>query len=203
MTVITNKYYLQGRYIIILMDNIENAFEKVNRAYFVPIEFSSDANLDIPLPIGYGQTVSQPSTVRLMFEWLGAGPGDKVLDVGSGSGWTTALLSNIVGEKGSVFAVERIPELLMLGKLNNKRAGNRKARFFPATKQYGLEKYAPYDRILVSAAAQRMPQGLKKQLKVGGKMVIPIKNDILEITRTKENSYLTATHPGFSFVPLI
>src|SRR3990167_1867675 len=101
------------------MDPIEEAFEKVNRKNFVPEELIDSVGLDAPLPIGFGQTISQPTTVKMMLEWLEPQPGDKILDVGSGSGWTSALLAHLVGSKGKVFAVERIPELVDFGRQNS------------------------------------------------------------------------------------
>ena len=100
------------------IDLVKKAFKEINRADFVLPEHLNVVGVDAPLLIGYGQTISQPTTVKMMLEWLDAKPGNKVLDVGSGSGWTTALLSNIVGKKGKVYAVERIPELKEFGEKN-------------------------------------------------------------------------------------
>ena len=161
------------------------------------------ADVDNAMPIGHGQTISQPYTVRLMLKWLDPQPGEKILDVGSGSGWTTALLSYLVGSKGKIYAVERIPELLKFGRENNKRFDTKNAQFFPAGKKFGLPEHAPFDRILVSASPDELPQELVEQLKVGGKMVIPVQNDILEITKKSKNDIEIKKHPGFVFVPLI
>ena len=191
------------RPIIMTMDMIEQVFSKIRRKDFVPEALQSQVEIDVPLPIGFGQTISQPTTVQLMLSWLAAQPRQIVLDIGSGSGWTTALLSQIVGPKGSVFAVEIIPELVESGRDNCDRAGIQNAKFFQAGKEYGLSKYSPYDRILVSASAQELPKELINQLKVGGKLVIPVQNDILEIIKTSEYVYETKTHPGFVFVPLV
>ncbi len=190
-------------HIIISMDAVEQAFNKVQRKNFVPKALQNQAEIDAPLPIGFGQTISQPTTVRLMLGWLDAKPGEKILDVGSGSGWTTALLSQIVGSKGSVFAVEKVPLLVEFGKDNCERTGVQNAKFFLAGKEYGLSKHASYDRILVSASAQKLPTELLTQLKVGGKLVIPVQNDILEITKTSKSTHETKIHPGFMFVPLV
>lgn len=157
----------------------------------------------MPLTIGHGQTNSQPTTVKMMLEWLDVKPGKKVLDVGSGSGWTTALLAYLVGTRGKVYAVERVPELVKFGRENNKKAGVTNTEFFEAGKTYGLPQHAPYDRILVSASARELPPELPGQLKVGGKLVIPVREDILEITKTGKETYKTITHPGFVFVPLV
>ncbi|HLA48982.1 MAG TPA: protein-L-isoaspartate O-methyltransferase [Candidatus Saccharimonadales bacterium] len=185
------------------MDRIDQAFEVVDRANFVPKELRDAVDIDAPLPIGYGQTNSQPYTVRLMLEWLDPQPGEKILDVGSGSGWTTALLAHLVGAKGWVYAVERIPELVEFGQDNAERTGVKNASFFQAGDEFGLPQEAPYDRILVSASADQLPQELVDQLKVGGKMVIPVQHDILEITKKAEDSLDIKKHGGFAFVPLL
>lgn len=137
-----------------------------------------------------------------MLEWLEAQPGDTVLDVGSGSGWTTALLAHIVGPKGRVYAVEKIPELVAFGRDNCERSGIRNARFYEAGKQVGLPEHAPYDRILVSASADWLPSELLDQLKPEGKLVIPVGASILEITKQPDSPPEIREHPGFLFVPL-
>jgi len=185
------------------MDIIKKAFENIHREDFVPEYLRSQVSIDAPLPIGFSQTISQPYTVRLMLEWLNAQAGEKILDVGSGSGWTTALLSQIVGPKGKIFAVEKIPELVKFGRNNCKNIGVKNAKFFQAGQEYGLTSHSPYDRILVSASAKKLPKELLTQLKIGGKLVIPVQNDILEITKTSEHNFDTITHPGFIFVPLV
>lgn len=185
------------------MEKIEKAFHIINRSDFVPESTRDKAFIDIPLPIGYGQTISQPSTVKSMLYWLDLKVGEKVLDIGSGSGWTTALLSTIVGREGKVYAVELIPELLKFGKLNCKKVGIKNANFYLAGKNYGLPNFAPFDKILVSASANRLPIELIDQLKIGGKIVIPVLDDILEITKTSDKNFKTINHPGYIFVPLI
>ncbi len=136
-------------------------------------------------------------------EWLTARPGDKILDIGSGSGWTTALLSYIVGDKGKVYAVEVVPELVNLGEQNCQKLNLKNVYFHQASKNLGLPNEGPFDRILVSAAAKQLPKRLSKQLKPSGKLVIPVKNDILEITKDANDKLEIIAHPGFIFVPLI
>jgi len=185
------------------MDPVRRALNTVDRKNFVLPEYQDRVKVDAPLPIGFGQTISQPTTVRMMLEWLEVEPGNKILDVGSGSGWTTALLSYLTGSGGKVYAVERIPELVEFGRDNCERAGIANAQFFKAGKHFGLPKQAPFDRILVSASAEKLPEELLEQLKVGGKLVIPVRNDILEIEKTSGAEVDVSTHPGFVFVPLV
>ncbi len=185
------------------MNKLEQAFQTMKRSDFMREDLRNYSDTDRPFPIGFGQTISQPYTVAKMLEWLEVEPGNKILDVGSGSGWTTALLSYLTGPKGFVYAVEKIPELATFGRQNNQGAGVKNAKFFQAGDKYGLPKFAPYDRILVSAAAEQLPKDLVDQLKVGGKMVIPMKNDILEIEKEADDKLDIQTHPGFVFVPLV
>ncbi len=184
-------------------DRVEKAFRTVRRADFVVPELREEADIDTPLPIGFGQTISQPTTVKFMLSWLDAMPGDEVLDIGSGSGWTTALLAHIVGPQGIVYAVERIPQLVKFGRDNCRRLGIENVFFFQAGKEYGLREHGPYARILVSASARELPVELLNQLMITGKMVIPVQYDILEVTKTAEDEYRTRRHPGFEFVPLV
>ena len=185
------------------MDNVTRAFLKTPRQDFLPDSVRHQAAADIPLPIGFGVTNSQPSTVRMMLGWLGVKPGDKILDVGSGSGWTTGLLCALTGKNGEVYAVEVIPELMVIGEQNVKKLNIKNARFFKAGRQVGLPEYAPYERILVSAAAAEVPGQLLSQLKPGGKMVIPVRDEILEISKKSEADFEIKPHYGFAFVPLI
>ncbi len=191
------------RVIMRRVDSINQAFKSIHRVDFVPEGLKDQASIDIPLPIGFGQTISQPTTVRLMMEWLEAQPGEKVLDIGAGSGWTTALLSSMIGPKGKVFAVEKIPELVKFGTDNCKQAGIKNISFFTAGTHLGLSDFAPYDRILVSAAASKLPKEFLNQLKVGGRLVIPINNSIFVIDKNGYNSFESTEHHGFVFVPLV
>lgn len=187
-------------------DLIIDAFSNVHRMEFVPKDLEREAEANIPLPIGYGQTISQPLTVAIMLELLGPKAGENILDVGSGSGWTTALLAHIVGPQGKVIALERLPELYELGKKNIDKFGfikNGIAEIYNTDGNQGFPKHAPYDHILVSAMAKEIPTALKEQLKVGGSMVIPVHNDIWFLEKKGENDFYKEEYPGFSFVPLV
>jgi len=185
------------------MNKIDQAFKAIPRINFLRFDNRAQYEVDTPLSIGHGQTNSQPSTVRQMLLWLDPQVGDKVLDVGAGSGWTTALLAHLVGPTGTIYAVEKILELVKFGEENCKQMGIPDVRFFEAVDAYGLPDFAPYDRILVSAAATKLPTALLEQLKIGGRIVIPIKNSILVIDKINEDSYETREYPGFVFVPLV
>ena len=186
---------------------IIGAFKKIKRIDFLPEDIKNLAELNEALPIGCNQTISQPLTVAFMMELLEPKEGDKILDIGSGSGWTTALLAEIVKPKGKVFAIEIIPELKEFGEKNTAKYNFIKkgiAEFIYADGSKGYDKEAPYDRILCSAAAQdKVPKAWKEQLKVGGRIVTPIGSSIWLFVKKTEQEFIKLEYPGFAFVPLI
>ncbi len=183
---------------------IIQAFKKVKRQGFMPQDVKDLSELNQAMPIGSGQTISQPLTVAFMLEQLQPEKGDIILDVGSGSGWTTALLSCIVGEKGKVIAIEIIPELKEFGEKNAKEYVQKGiAKFILGDGSQGYKQGAPYDKILVSASAEKIPSALKEQLKIGGRMVIPIRESIFTIIKKSEKEFEQTEHKGFMFVPLV
>jgi len=183
--------------------HIIDAFRKVDRKYFVPESFEEHIYVDAPLPIGNNQTISQPSTVAFMLEKLEPGEGDKILDIGSGSGWTTALLCHIVGEKGSVTGLERMEELAERGDENlAKLHFGSHCRIQRAGEKLGLPG-EQFDRILVSASADEIPEELFLQLKVGGILVIPVRNSIFKFKKVSDTYVEREEFYGFVFVPLI
>lgn len=185
------------------MDRIEAAFAAVDRADFLPEPARGQADSDWPIAIGYGQTNSQPRTVADMLRLLDAAPGQHVLDVGAGSGWTTALLAHLVGPDGSVVGVELVPELAESGERNLRCTPLRWAAIRPATPGVlGVPDEAPYDRILVSAAARELPQALVDQLADGGRMVLPVRDAMTLVVRTNDGVVTTA-HGRYRFVPLL
>ncbi len=182
---------------------IISAFERVDRKYFIPESFEEYIYIDAPLPIGNDQTISQPSTVAFMLELLEPREGDKILDIGSGSGWTTALLCSIAGEKGSVQGMERVESLVEAGSRNLA-----KFDFGPhCTIQKAGERLGKpgetFDRILVSASSSEIPEELFEQLKPGGVLVIPVRNSIFRFRKLSDGRITKEEYPGFRFVPLI
>lgn len=191
---------------VLKSEEIINAFLKIDRIDFIRDENKFEAYADYPLPIGYGQTISQPWTVAFMLELLQPQEENKVLDVGFGSGWTTCLLAEIVGEKGKVYGIEIIPEIFDFGKKNIEKYNFIKKKIVEVKRgdgSKGWKKYAPFDRILVSASADEIPQNLIDQLNLNGILVIPDKTGINQIIK-KENGQIEKYHYyGFSFVPLV
>jgi protein-L-isoaspartate(D-aspartate) O-methyltransferase len=202
---------------------IIEAFRAIKREDFLPQVMKHLGELDEALSIGFGQTISQPLVVAFMLEQLQPQKGEKILDIGAGSGWTTALLAYIVsppptlsplpkgkgGDKkggGRVIAIELIPELVEFGKQNVAKYNFMKKRvveFVCADGSKGYSKESPIDKILCSASAENLPEEWKKQLKIGGKIVTPINNSIWVFEKIEQNRFKETEHPGFVFVPLI
>jgi protein-L-isoaspartate(D-aspartate) O-methyltransferase len=216
---------------------IIEAFKRIDRADFVPENLKDEAYIDAPLPIGEGQTISQPLTVAFMLELLEPDQGDMILDVGSGSGWTTALLAEIVSSSsvipsearnlngkqedssfrrggtqndkcaGRVFAIERVPELCEFGKKNVAKhnfiaSGRVEMVCGDGTKGWS-DKNIIFDKILAGASGEKLPEAWKKQLKIGGRIVVPLEHSIWLFIKKGENDFEEVEYPGFVFVPLI
>ena len=183
-------------------DAVRAAFAVVPRAGFLPRTERRRANFDGPISIGHGQTNSQPRTVATMLTLLDVRPGQRVLDVGSGSGWTTALLGHLVGPTGTVLGVELEPELAVWGAENLSRAGLPHASIRVAEPGVlGAPAEAPWDRILVSANADALPQTLVDQLTPDGVMVIPVRGRMSRVV-LEVGAARTTQHGPYLFVPL-
>jgi protein-L-isoaspartate(D-aspartate) O-methyltransferase len=198
--------------------NIIKAFLAIDRKNFVTIDKQDEAYLDIPLSIGFGQTISQPLTVAFMLELLSPQKGDVVLDIGSGSGWTSSLLAYLVSDggkdlKGKVIAVERIPELKEFGEKNTAKYNFVKkgiVKFFCADGSKAISDICSrlglkdgFDKILCSAAAKHIPRQWLEELKIGGKLVTPFDGEIQLWIKRNPNDFEKQSFKGFSFVPLV
>lgn len=188
---------------IVTDSKILKALSDVQREKFIPSYQKRFAYDDIPLYIGEGQTISQPSTVALMTQALEPKPGEKILEVGTGSGYQSAVLSKIVGKNGRIVTIEYLKELYLFAKKNLKDYTNVSVIHGDGTKGYPAE--APFDKIIVTAAAETIPKPLLAQLKNSGIMVIPVGDFIqkmLKIVKTGEK--ISKEELGeFRFAPLI
>jgi protein-L-isoaspartate(D-aspartate) O-methyltransferase len=188
------------------VSEVDAALAAIDRADFLPADRRSQAGWDEPVRIGRGQTNSQPRTVRDMLVLLDVGPGQTVLDVGAGSGWTTALLGHLVGPSGTVVGLELEPELATWGAQNvaaYEMAWTSLSAADPQT--LGAPDQGPFDRILVSAAASSLPRPLVEQLADDGAMVLPIGAEMTRVVRSGPapgDVQITRTHGTYSFVPL-
>lgn len=184
-------------------DPVAKVMAEVPRADFLPRSQRGRAAFDGPIRIGFGQTSSQPQTVANMLRLLDVQAGQLVLDVGSGSGWSTALLGELVGATGRVIGVERVPKLVD----RSRAALDARGRDWVEVRQaregvLGWPEEGPFDRILVSAEARELPEQLVEQLAEGGRMVIPVRKRMLLVTKDERGIEVTR-HGAYVFVPLV
>ena len=176
---------------------------KVKRHEFVPLSLINNAYDDNPLPIGYGQTISQPYIVALMTQSLDVNENDKVLEIGTGSGYQAAVLAELVKE---VYTIEIIEELANSAEKRLKNLGYKNVKVKNADGYFGWEEFAPYDAIIVTAAANHIPPSLLEQLKDNGKLIIPLGSTLtfqtLTLVTKKGNDLETKFITGVRFVPL-
>ena len=179
------------------------AFAAVPRELFVPSNLRQMAYDDRPLSIGYGQTISQPYIVAIMTAALELKGEEKVLEIGTGSGYQTALLAELAV---CIYSVERIPELAEAARTLLSGLGYQNIKIRVAGEELGWVEYAPYDAIIVTAAAPSLSDALVRQLKFGGRMVIPVgtrwEQELLKITR-RESGNQIENLGGCRFVPLV
>ncbi len=181
------------------------AMRGIPREEFVPAELANHAYDDNPLPIGEGQTISQPYMVAYMAEALEPAYTDRVLEIGTGSGYAAAVLGRIVAE---VHTVERIALLADIARERLAGLGYTNIQVHTGDGSLGWPGHAPYDAIVVTAGAPRVPQPLLDQLAVGGRLVIPVGRDprlqtLVRVRRAGEDDYRYESHFGVMFVPLI
>ena len=185
---------------------IIDAFKHIDRADFVLPESKEEAYINSPLSIGKGQTISQPLTVAFMIELLQPKAGDKIFEIGVGSGWQTAILAEIVGKSGKVFAVERIPELFRFGRKNIRKYNFIKSgvvKTIGGDATLGLKRHAPFDRIIAAASGKKIPVTWLEELKISGRLVAPVKESIWLYIKKSEKEFEKHEFPGFIFVPLV
>lgn len=180
-----------------------DAMASIPRHEFVEARYRGHAYADYPLPIGAGQTISQPYIVALMLELLQLEPGSRVLEIGTGSGYQTALLAKLAGH---VYSMERHAELAEQAAQTLSRLGLTNVSVVTGDGSRGLAEHAPYDAIVVAAAAAEIPPALFEQLREGGRMIIPVGHpeaQELQFVRKLSGKALTTVMEGCRFVPLI
>ncbi len=185
-------------------EKVLQAMRVIPRHFFVPSALKSQSYADNALPIAGNQTISQPYIVAKMTELLEIQPNAKILEIGAGSGYQTAILSRLAH---TVFAIERVSQLAVEAQNRIQQLGIKNVYLQLSDGTLGLKDYAPYDGILVAAGGPKLPEPLLSQLKIGGKLVIPIGDDqksqrLIRATRTK-NGYTTEDFGACAFVPLI
>jgi protein-L-isoaspartate(D-aspartate) O-methyltransferase len=180
-----------------------SVMSRVPREIFVPSDYRYAAYEDMPLSIGYGQTISQPFIVALMTQALGLKGGEKVLELGSGSGYQTAILAGLAKW---VVSIERVPQLAESAREVLEKLGYTNVEIYTAVQALGWPDGAPYDAIIVTAGAPSIPDALLEQLKLGGRLVIPVgsrwEQDLLRVTKRKRGNMVESLG-GCRFVPLI
>lgn len=181
-------------------ERIIQAFLHCPRDKFVDEALQRIAYEDNALPIGFGQTISKPSTVAYMTYMLAPNPEDKVLEIGTGSGFQSGILSFLSSQ---VYTVERIPQLSYRASLVLKKLHRKNIKFKVDNGYIGWSEFAPYDKIIVTASAEDIPNELINQLSIGGRMVIPVKDVIKIIEKQSDNSFRTIDGENCKFVEFI
>lgn len=202
---------------VLKSQNIINAFYHVDRQDFVLPEYKEKAYLNQPLPILHGQTISQPWTVAFMLELLKPQTGQKILDIGLGSGWQAGLLAYIVShddddeevainERGLIISVEIVPEVFEFGRKNLAKYNFLKDRIVETHCVNGVKGFgekAPFDRIIVAASGDKVPSVWQEQLKIGGRLVTPCGNRVVLYKKITDKDFEIERYDGFLFVPLV
>lgn len=197
------QYQLAGRGIF--DSRVLEAMDRVPRERFIPEHLAGEAYEDYPLPIGWGQTISQPYIVALMAQALQLEGRERVLDIGTGSGYAAAVLASLALE---VFSIERIPELAEQARKNLERAGFSQVHVRCGDGTLGWPEAAPFDGICVAAGAPAVPETLKQQLAVGGRLIIPVGSEhsvqrLVCITRRTDADFEREDFGDVRFVPLM
>jgi protein-L-isoaspartate(D-aspartate) O-methyltransferase len=189
---------------ILKTPKIIDAFEKISRHEFVTKEYVNSSYMDFALPTLRESTISQPSTVAIMTEALDPREGEKILEIGTGSGWQTSLLAYIIGNKGKVVSIEFDPDLVEFAKKNIHRLGIKNVEVILGDGSLGHKKEAPYDKIIFTCATPSIPKPIKEQLRMGGRIVAPVGSievqRMLTIDRVGKDEFAESEVEPVSFV---
>jgi len=184
---------------------VEKAIKKILRHNFVPKNQKNIAYNNTPIPIMENQTISQPAVVARMTEWLDIKDDHKVLEIGSGSGWQSAIISSLV-PKGRVFSIERHKNLVDFAKKNLEKIGIKNVTIIHGDGNLGIPQEAPFDRIMITAACRAIPQALLGQLKLDGLLIAPVgetTQSLILVKKTSDGFEEIKNQEGYIFVPLL
>ena len=188
------------------MDIELNAFKEVSREEFIPENLKNAAYQDMPLPLVRGKTISQPTTVMIMTHALELNPGEKVFEIGTGSGYQAAIIARIVGHKGKVITTEVVPELVQFARQNLRKAKINNAIVYEEDGSNGMPSEAPFDKIIITAACKEFPKPLLEQLKPNGIIVGPVgdkyEQEMVRGTKDKDGHLQLEFLGQFLFTPM-
>ncbi len=191
---------------------VREAFGHIDRADFVPVESAGEAYLNVPLALGHDQMLSQPLVVAMMLELLEPNAGEKILEVGAGSGWQAALLAYAVGDgshapqRGRVIAMENVEPLAELATKNLERyhfISEGVATVVHGDATGGWEAEAPFDKIISSVAVERIPAAWKSQVRIGGRIVVPVRESIVVFEKKGPASFTRRQYFGYDLTPIV
>lgn len=181
---------------------ISEAFLKIDRKDFVADDYKSKSYEDEALPIGHGASISQPSTIAFILEKSELVVGDKILEIGTGSGYVTALLAYLVTKKGRVDSIEYIPELKETAEKNLSKYNFGNIKLYVGDGKEGLKNFSPFNKIISGAYVKNIPKSWREQLEINGKIITPFNNSIIVLTKLSDKEFKQNEFSGFSFVPL-
>ena len=188
------------------MDIELNAFKEVSREDFIPENLKNAAYQDMPLPLVRGKTISQPTTVMIMTHALELNPGEKVFEIGTGSGYQAAIIARIVGAKGKVITTEVVPELVQFARQNLRKAKINNAIVYEEDGSNGMHSESPFDKIIITAACKEFPKALLEQLKPNGIIIGPVGNEyeqeMVRGTKDKDGHLQLEFLGQFLFTPM-
>ncbi len=182
------------------------AMNKIDRKIFVSEEYEESAYLEVPLPIGFGQTISAPHMVGIMCSALNLSRGDKVLEIGTGSGYNAAVISLLVGDDGHVYTIERIAELAEIARRRMELLRIKNVTVVVGDGKNGLAEYSPFDKIVVTCYARKIPEQLLSQLSDDGILLCPVGNELVQVLKriTKVHGKIHEENlMEVKFVPLV
>jgi len=159
------------------------AMNKIDRKIFVSEEYEESAYLEVPLPIGFGQTISAPHMVGIMCSALNLSHGDKVLEIGTGSGYNAAVISLLVGDDGHIYTIERIAELAEIARRRMELLRIKNVTVVVGDGKNGLAEYSPFDKIVVTCYARKIPEQLLSQLSDDGILLCPVGNELVQVLK--------------------